>query len=82
MKIKKSRGDDDDMNADLITVNSFFAHHIKEISIARSGNKKQLIPTFLPYEINHYSDSMRKHMPKDSLKKLEKTMLYTKQAVH
>ena len=68
--------------ADLITVNNFFAQRIKEISITRSGNDKQLIPTFLPYEIYQYSDSMRKHMPKDYFEKFEKTMLYTKQAVY
>ena len=75
MKSKKSLDKDDDIDADLITVNNFFAHLIKEISVARYGNDKQLIPTFSPYEIYQYSDSMLKHLPKDSLKKLEKTML-------
>ena len=74
MKSKKSSDKDDDIDADLITVNNFFAHLIKEISVARYGNDKQLIPTFSPHEIYQYSDSMLKHLLKDSLKKLEKTM--------
>ena len=65
-----------------ITVDNFFAHLIKEISITKYGNDKELIPTFSPYEIYQYSDGMLKHLPKDSLKRLEKTMLYSKKAVY
>ena len=61
----------------LITVNNFVAHLIKEISITKYGSNKELIPTFSPYEIYQYSDSMLKHLPKDALKKLEKTLQQT-----
>ena len=44
MKINK----DSDIDADLISVNNFFAHLIKEINITRYGNNKQLMPTFSP----------------------------------
>ena len=57
-------------------------HFVKEISITKYGNDKQLIPAFLPYEIYQYSDSMFKHLPEDSLKKLEKTMLYSKHSIY
>ena len=43
---------------------------------------KQLILTFSPCEIYQYSESMLKHLLKDSLKRLEKTMLCYKQAVY
>ena len=66
----------------LITVNNFVAHLIKEISITKYGSNKELILTFSPYEIYQYSDSMLKHLPKDALKKLEKTLLYSKQVVY
>ena len=66
----------------MITVNIFFVHFVKEISITKYGNDKQLIPAFLPYEIYQYSDSVFKHLPEDSLKKLEKTMLYSKHSVY
>ena len=41
-----------------------------------------MIPTFSPYEIYQYSDAMLKHLPKDALKKIEKTMLYSKETVY
>ena len=82
MKIKNSSDKDDDIDADLITVNNFFVHLIKEISVTRYGNDKQLIPTFSRYEIYQYSDSMLKHLTKDSLKKLKKKKLYSKQAMY
>ena len=75
MKIKNSSDKDDDIDADLITVNNFFVHLIKEISVTRYGNDKQLIPKFSRYEIYQYSDSMLKHLTKDSLKKLKKKAL-------
>ena len=78
MKIKILSDSDDDIDADFITVNNFFAHFIKEVNVTKYRNDKQLIPTFLSYEIYQYSDSVLKHLPKDSLKKLEKTMLYSK----
>ena len=46
------------------------------------GHDKQLIPTFSPYEIYQYSDTMLKHLQKDSLKKMEKTLLYSKWPVY
>ena len=82
MKIKKSSDEDSDLDIDLITVNNFFAHLVKEISITRYENDKQLRPTFSPFEIYQHSDSMLKHLPKNSLKKIEKTMLYSKQSIY
>ena len=64
MKIKQKSNVDNDIGADLITVNSF----IKEISVTRYGNHKQLMLSFSPYEIYQYSDAMLKHLPKNSLK--------------
>ena len=53
-----------DIDDDLITVNKFFPHLIKEISITKYGSDKELIPTFSPYEIYQYSDTMLKHCVK------------------
>ena len=66
----------------MITVNNYFAHLVKEISVTRYGNNKQLILIFSPYEIYQYSDSMLKHLPKNALKKIEKTMLYSYQPIY
>ena len=64
MKIKQKSNVDNDIGADLITVNNF----IKEISVTRYGNDKQLMLSFSPYEIYQYSDAMLKHLPKNALK--------------
>ena len=78
MKIKKSTNVATDIDDDLITVNIFFAHLVKEISVTKYGSDKELIPTFLPFEVCHYSTSMLKHLTKDALKKIEKTLIYSK----
>ena len=67
MKIKKSTNEASDKDNDLITVNNFFAHFIKEISVTKYGRDKELIPTFSPYEIYQCSDARLKHLPKHSL---------------
>ena len=80
MKIKKLS--DPTTAIDPTTVNNFFVHLVKEISITKYGNDKQLIPTFSPYEIYQYSDAMLKHLPEKFLKKVEKTLLYSKKSVY
>ena len=68
MKIKKQSNEASDKDTDLITVNNFFAHLIKEIGITRYRNDKQLIPTSSPSEIYQYCDCILKHLLKNSLK--------------
>ena len=82
MKIKKSSSTNSSIDTDLITVNNFCAHLVKEISVTRYGHDKQLISTFSPYEIYQYSESMPKHLPKNSLKKNREKLLYSKQSVY
>ena len=76
IKIKKKINQNLDADADLITVNNIFARFVKEISITKYGSHKQLIPTFSPYEIYQYT--VLKHLPYDTLKTIEKTVLYSK----
>ena len=71
-----------DTDNDLITVNNFFAHWAKEVSVIKCGSDKELPPTFSPYEVYQYADSMLKHLPKDTLKTIVKTHLYSKQVVY
>ena len=78
MKIKKGTDKTADVDTDLITVNNFSAHFLKEMNITRYGNDKQLMPTFSPYEVYQYSDAMLKHLPEKSLKKVQETLLYSK----
>ena len=82
MKIKKSTNEATDIDDDLITVNDFFARLVKEISVAKYGDDKKLIATFSPYDVYQYSDSMLKHLPKDALPKIEKTLPYSKKVIY
>ena len=81
MKIKKVTNKDADIVTDLIIVNTFFAHLIKEISITRYYNDTQLIPKFSPCEMCQYSDVMLKHLPKKSLKKIQENFFFNKKPV-
>ena len=80
--IKRKTNGDVDIDGDLITVNNFFAYFVHEISVKMYGNDKELIPTFSPHQIYKYSDGMVKHFPKDTLKKIERTLLYSNKAVY
>ena len=82
IKIKKKSNNSSDINDDLITVNNFFAHWVKEINITKYGSDRELPPTFSPWEIYQYSDQMFKHLPKDDLKRIQKTFLYSKKPVY
>ena len=75
IKILKSSDNTADIDSDLITVNNFFAHWVKEISITKYGSDKELPPTFSPWEVYQCSDQMLKHLPKDSLKIIQKLIL-------
>ena len=65
----------------MITVNNFFAHWIKEISVTKYGTNKELTPTTTPQEIYQYSDAMLKHLPAKSLKVIGNDLLYSKEEV-
>ena len=41
-----------------------------------------MIPTFSPYEIYQYSNATLKHLLKDALKKVGKTILYSEEPVY
>ena len=63
IKIKKKSNNNADIDGNLITVNNFFAHWIKEISVIRYGSDKGLPPIFLPWEVYQHSDQKLKNLP-------------------
>ena len=76
IKIKNKSNNSSDIDDDIITVNNFFAHWVKETSITKYGSDRELPPTFSPWEIYQYSDQILKHLPKDDLKQYKK-LFYT-----
>ena len=81
LKIKKKSNVANNIDNTLITVNNFFAHWIKEIDIKKLGDDQPILPTINMVEIYKYSDQILKHMPKNSLKLIENTLLYSKKKV-
>ena len=81
IKFKKRSDKNADIDAELITVNNFFAHWIKEIRITKYGTNKELTLTKMPQEIYQYSDAVLKHLPAKSLKVIENGLLYSKEEV-
>ena len=62
--------------------NSFhISFPIKKVNITKYVSDKQLIPTSSPYETYQYSDAMIRHLPKNSLKKIEKLLIFSKKNV-
>ena len=51
MKIRKSTSESSDIDSDMITVNNFLVHLIKEITITKYWRNKKLIPIFSAYEM-------------------------------
>ena len=51
IKILKKSNKDSDIDSPIITVNNFFAHWVKEVSVSKYGSDKELPPTFSPWEI-------------------------------
>ena len=82
IKFKKKSSNSSGIDNNLITVNIFFAHWVKEISITKYGSDNELPPTFSPWEVYQYSDAMLKHLPKDSLKTIQKHLLYSKEPIY
>ena len=82
IKIKKQSNNSSDIDSDLITVNNFFAHWVKEISITKYGSDKELPPTFSPWEVYQYSDQILRHMPSKALKTIQKTHLFSRKPVY
>ena len=82
IKMKKKSNNNSDIDDDMITVNNFFAHWVKEVSITKYGSDKELPPTFSPWEVYQYSDQMLKHLPADDLNSIQKTFLFSKKPAY
>ena len=65
------------MDDELITVNNFYGHWIKDINI-RNPDNVRILPTNNTVDVYQYSAQQLKYWPKDTLKTVEKTFLYQK----
>ena len=80
--MKKKSNNNSDIDDNMITVNNFFAHWVKEISITKYGSGRELPPSLSPWEVYQHSDQMLKHLSADDLKIIQKTFLFSKKPVY
>ena len=66
----------------MITVNNFFGHWFTDIDIRQYPDDMRLLPTNNSVAIHHYSNAQMKYLPEKAVKKLLKTMLYSKKPVY
>ena len=67
--------------ADMIIVNNFFAHWLKEVDIKRYRDDIHILPTNNTVDIYRYSEKVLKHLPAKSLDTIKETLLYDKETV-
>ena len=65
---KKKLNAANDIDDDLITVNTFFAHLLKEMDIRRYGDDVRKLPTNNTVDIHRYFNAMSEFIPDDSSK--------------
>ena len=69
------------IDATMISVNNFFAHWIKDVTVKRYGDDIAVLPFNTTLDTYRYSESMLKHMPKEALATFQKELLYSKKRV-
>ena len=67
-----------DLDPNLVPVNNFFVHWIKEIDITNYGTNKNLIPNTTPQEVYRYSDAMLKYLQENIC---QNDLLFSKKVV-
>lgn len=82
IRFRKLSNDAQNLEVTLFQVNNFFAYWIKEIDVLKHGTNKSLTPTTTLQEIGSYSEAMLKNLPKNTLKMIEKNLLYSKKTLN
>ena len=77
VKILKNTNENANLHDDMITVNNFFMHWLKEVDIKRYGDHIPVLPLNNILEVYKYSDTILKHIPDKSLKTFQSDLLYS-----
>ena len=75
VQIKKISNAAQNTDADMITVNNYFAHWLNEVDIKRYPDNIRILPTNNTVDIYRYSEKMLKHLPAKSLDTIKETLL-------
>ena len=82
IKLMKKSNKSTNIDGNLIPVNNFLCRWFTDIDIKRYPDDLRILPTDKTIEILDYAESQLKYLPKDSLKKIRKSILYTNVAVY
>ena len=78
---RKSTNKAQAIDVEMITVNDFFAHWIKDTSSKRYGDDIAILPINTTLYIYRYSEAMLKHLPDEVLETFQHELLYSKKKV-
>ena len=81
VQIKKRRNAAQNKDANMITVNNFFAHWLKEVDIKRCTDDIRILSINNTIDFYRYSEKMLKHLPPKSLDTIKETLLYDKETI-
>ena len=70
------------LDNDLMPVNNFFCRWFTDIDIKRYPDDVKILPTDKTLSIYGYANAQLKYLPKNSIKKLRKSFLYSNLAVY
>lgn len=79
--IRKKSNVTQTIDAEMIMINSFFAHWIREANIKRYGDDITILPLNNVIEIFCYSEAMLKHLSRKSLETFQNKLLYSNKTV-
>ena len=65
-------------DVDVVMVNNFFVHWLKEIDIRRYPDNVRILPTNNTVKVYNYAAQQIKHLPTKSLDDIKETILYEK----
>ena len=69
------------LDGNMIPVNNFFTHWVKDVNIKRYGDDIAILPINKTLDIYRYSDTILKHLPDDVLATFLEDLLYSKKPV-
>ena len=65
-------------DVDVVMVNNFFVHWLKEIDIRRYPDDVRILPTNNTVKVYNYAAQQIRHLPTKSLDDIKETILYEK----
>ena len=81
VQIKKRRNAAQNKDADMIIVNNFFVHWLKEVDIKWYTDDICILSINNTIDFYRYSEKMLKHLPAKSLNTIKEMLLYNKETI-